>query len=56
MRYSFDDVHIGTVKPLGRALYERIIRRPRGLTSDDWYRHASDVCKLLNKETPNGHT
>ena len=51
MTWSFDDRGIGKKRSNGSVLCSRIIPRPKGLTRDDWYRHASMVARLLNNVT-----
>lgn len=48
LSYSFDDFHIGTIKPGGSSLFLRVIERPRGLLKDEWYKFAARVCEILN--------
>ncbi len=47
--WSFDDYAIGKRNPKGRTLDARYINRPKGLTTNEWYFHASVVCKVLNE-------
>ena len=49
MKYSFDDYAIGLLKKDGRSLASKEIRRLCGVTRQEWYRHAGEVCRLLNK-------
>jgi len=49
MKYSFDDYSIGLTRKGGRSLATHEIRRPSGITRDEWYTHAAIVCAVLNK-------
>ena len=46
--YSFDDGRIGKVKQGESVLSEAVIKRPMNLKRDVWYRHAGEVCEVLN--------
>lgn len=48
-QYSFDEIHIGKMKPNGNSLRTREIRRPDGLEQLSWYNLAASICKILNE-------
>ena len=54
--WSFDDFSIGVSRNAGDSLSVRkedrhlMVQRPGGLTQEQWYSHARDVCLLLNVE------
>ena len=49
IRWSFDDLNIGTMKEGGRALDTREIPRPNLMPQSDWYSHAGKICRVLNR-------
>lgn len=49
MKYSFDEYGIGLIRKGESVCCTREIKRPRGITRDEWYRHAAEVCAVLNK-------
>lgn len=50
--WSFDDRSIGMLRRTGRSLESRVVPRPPGLSTHDWYNHASALVNVLNKSTP----
>ena len=50
MRYSFDDIHIGRMRKGARCLEVNDVKRPEGISRNDWYKFAGEICVLLNEE------
>lgn len=48
-RWSFDDNWIGIISDGDSVLSSKIIERPVGVSTLDWYDHASKVCKMLTR-------
>ena len=50
MKYVWDGYGIGLAKKGDKYYHHRAIARPGGIAHLVWVHHATEVCKVLNKE------